>query len=89
VTSTKQVIRGLLGGTEADNLARQDEVYSELARALTGNNPQQVLRNLQRIATANPRNAAIARTIGSLLGYPVMAPAAYQAGTQALLGVER
>lgn len=89
VTTTKQVIRGLLGGTEADNLARQDEVYSELARALTGNNPQQVLRNLQRIATANPRNAAIARTIGSLLGYPVMAPAAYQAGTQALLGVER
>lgn len=86
VGSTKKLVQGLLGGTEADNLARQDAVYSELASALTGNNPQQVLRNLQRIARANPRNAAIARTIGGLLGYPIMAPAAYQAGTQALLG---
>jgi hypothetical protein len=87
--SAKKVIQGLLGGTETDNLARNDRVYSEIAQALTGRNPQQILQNLQAIATANPRNAAMARTVGNLLGYPIMAPAAYQAGTQGLLGVGR
>ncbi len=86
ITTTKQVVRGLLGGTEADNLARQDQVYSEIARALTSRNPQQILQNLQRIAQQNPRNAAVARTIGGLLGYPIFGPAAYQIGTQGLLG---
>lgn len=89
ITSTKQVWRSLLGGTDADNLLRTDKVYTELATALTRQNPQQLLRNLQAIATANPRNAALARTIGSLLGYPVAAPAAYQTGTQALQGSGR
>jgi hypothetical protein len=88
VTTTKKVVQGLLGGTEADNLARTDQVYSEIARALTANNPQQILRNLQQIARRNPQNAAIARTVGGLLGYPVFGPAAYQIGSQALLGAE-
>lgn len=86
ITTTKKVVQSLLGGTEADNLARQDRVYSEIATALTRNNPQAILRNLQNIARRNPQNAAIARTVGSLLGYPVFGPAAYQIGTQALLG---
>lgn len=83
----KELWRTLLGGTDMDNVARQDRVYSELVNALTGRNPQRLLQNLQQIARANPRNAAVAQTIGNLLGYQVLAPAAYQAGTQALLGV--
>jgi hypothetical protein len=86
VTTTKKVVQSLLGGTEADNLARSDRVYSEIARALTARNPQQILRNLQQIARRNPQNAAIARTVGGLLGYPIFGPAAYQIGTQTLLG---
>lgn len=86
VTTTKKVVQGLLGGTEADNLARKDEVYAEIARALTSQNPQQILGNLQRIARLNPRNAQLAQTIGGLLGYPIFGPAAYQIGTQGLLG---
>ena len=86
LTSTKKVIQSLFGGTEDDNLARMDAVYSELATALTRNNPQQILQNLQRIAATNPRNAQIAAAIGNSLGYPVFGPAAYQTGTQALQG---
>lgn len=89
INATKRATQGLLGGTEADNLARTDRVYSEIATALTARNPQQILQNLQRIATANPRNAAVARTIGSLVGYPIFGPLAYQSGTQGLLGRER
>ena len=83
------MVQALFGGTEADNLARMDAVYSELATALTANNPQQILANLQRIAATNPRNAMIARSIGNSLGYPLFAPAAYQTGTQALQGPGR
>lgn len=86
ITTTKQVLQGLLGGTELDNLARQDRVYSEIARALTSKNPQSILQNLQQIARKNPQNAAIAKTVGNLLGYPIFGPAAYQIGTQGLLG---
>lgn len=85
INAGKRVVQNLLGGTEADNLARTDRVYSEIATALTGQNPQRILQNLQNIARANPRNEAVARTIGSLLGYPIFAPLAYQTGTQALL----
>lgn len=85
----KELLRTLLGGTDADNLARSDKVYMEMANALTGPNPQQILRDLQAIAAANPRNKAVAQAVGRLIGYPVFAPAAYQAGTQSLLGTER
>lgn len=89
INAGKRIIQSLLGGTEADNLARTDRVYSEIAAALTGRNPQAILGNLQNIARANPRNAAIARAAGNLLGYPIFGPLAYQSGTQALLGMER
>lgn len=95
VNATKELWRSLLGGTSADNIARADRVFAELSDALTstaqngGRSPQQILQNLQRIATANPRNAAVARTIGSLIGYPIFGPLAYQSGTQGLLGRER
>jgi hypothetical protein len=89
INAGRRAVQGLLGGTEADNLARTDRVYSEISRALTGQNPQQILRNLQNIARANPRNAAVAQAIGNILGYPIGAPLAYQTGTQGLLGAER
>lgn len=85
----KELWRSLLGGTEVDNVARANAVFSELSDALTRRSPQAVMRDLQRIAQANPRNAALARTIGGLLGYPVFGSAAYQTGTQGLLGAER
>jgi hypothetical protein len=89
VNAGRRIVQSLLGGTEADNLARTDRVYSEIARALTGKNPQQTLKNLQRIAKANPRNEAIARLVGNLIGYPIGAPIAYQLGNRMLSGGER
>lgn len=90
----KEVWRSLLGGTDAANVARADRVFSELADVLTrqrvGNyGPQEILRDLQAISVANPRNAALARRFGNILGYPIAAPAAYQLGTQGLLGEGR
>lgn len=89
INAGRRLVQTLLGGTDADNLARTDRVYSEIATALTSNRPGAILQNLQNIARQNPRNAALARTIGNLLGYPIFAPAAYQSGSRSILGREQ
>jgi hypothetical protein len=83
----KRMVQNLLGGTPEAKQAVSDKVYAEIARALVSSNPQSILGNLQHIAQQNPKNAAIARQIGSLLGGFGFAAPAYQAGTQALLGM--
>lgn len=88
INASKRVVQNLLGGTPEAKQAVSDKVYDEIARALISPNPQAILGNLQRIARQNPKNAAIARQVGSLLGNFGFVGPAYQAGTQTLLGLE-
>lgn len=67
--------------------AREDKVYEELARALTGPrgaDAMSLLGNLQYIAQRAPENAEAAQFLGSLLGYGALGPAAYRTGMQLL-----
>jgi hypothetical protein len=90
INASKRIVQTLLGGTPAHKQAAEDRVYQELTTALTGprgQGAQQMLQTLQNIAVQNPRNAAMAREIGSLLGNLGFAVPAYQAGNQTLLGM--
>lgn len=86
VNTTKSIVQALLGGTPEAKRAISDRVYSEITRALTAPNPQQMMNILQGIARQNPRNAAIASRIANALTFGA-GSAAYQTGSQLLTGM--
>jgi len=80
----KRAWQNLTGATDAGVQAERDKVYEEAVRALTRGNPQGLLGAIQYIQARDPRNAAIAKLGGGLLGYGAFGPVGYQLGTQLL-----
>ena len=64
----KRAVQALTGRTAADNAAREEQVYAEIARILTGPRgaqAQDALQLLQQIAATRPINDAMAARIGT------------------------
>lgn len=82
INAFKTAVQSMFNTTAQGKQAARDQVAAEVARFLTGPNPQGLLGLLQRIATQNPRNIQSANRIGTAITGTV-APGAYQIGTRA------
>lgn len=89
VNILKSLWQNTFGGTKADNIARSDRVWQQIADALTAPMPQPRLQALQTINQVAPSNASTARFAGGIAGYGVTAPAGYQAGVQGMTPRQR
>lgn len=89
VNILKSLWQNTFGGTKADNIARSDRVWQQIADALTAPMPQPRLQALQTINQVAPNNASTARFAGGIAGYGVTAPAGYQAGVQGMTPRQR
>lgn len=83
VRSMQSAMELLMGQTPADRLAREREVFSDLAKALTGvrgDDAQKLLKTLQDIYAKNPENEALARLVARYGAIGIGIPAAEGTG---------
>ena len=81
INAFKAAVQNLFNTTAQGKQASRDRVATEVARFLTAQNPQGLLRLIQQISTQSPRNIANADQAGWLLTGAV-APSVYQLGQQ-------
>lgn len=83
VEAARKAFQFLTGSTDAAQLAREQRMFEQITRALTGprgRDAEQYLRNLVRAATARARSGAQSRRVGQAAGVVPFGAAQGQAG---------